>query len=55
MDPCHLTGAVLSLDLAVLGGDAHSSCRHLSDARQVWNWKGYLNNAWHRVKVSIQE
>jgi sulfite oxidase len=25
------------------------------DARQVWNWKGYLNNAWHRVKVSIQE
>ena len=25
------------------------------DARQVWNWKGYLNNAWHRVKVVIQE
>jgi len=25
------------------------------DARQVWNWKGYLNNAWHRVKISIQE
>ena len=23
------------------------------DARQVWNWKGYLNNAWHRVKISI--
>jgi sulfite oxidase len=21
------------------------------DARQVWNWKGYLNNAWHRVNV----
>ncbi len=25
------------------------------DARQIWNWKGYLNNAWHRVKISIQE
>jgi sulfite oxidase len=25
------------------------------DVRQVWNWKGYLNNAWHRVNVVIQE
>jgi sulfite oxidase len=25
------------------------------DARQVWNWKGYLNNAWHRVQIGIQE
>jgi sulfite oxidase len=25
------------------------------DARQVWNCKGYLNNAWHRVKIAIQE
>jgi sulfite oxidase len=25
------------------------------DVRQVWNWKGYLNHAWHRVKVVIQE
>ena len=25
------------------------------DARQIWNWKGYLNNAWHRVKISIHE
>jgi sulfite oxidase len=24
------------------------------DAGQVWNWKGYLNNAWHRVNVVIQ-
>src|SRR5713101_9390455 len=31
MDPRHLTGAVLSLDLAVLGGDARSYCWHLSD------------------------
>ena len=23
------------------------------DTRQVWNWKGYLNNAWHRVQVVI--
>jgi sulfite oxidase len=21
------------------------------DARQVWNWKGYLNHAWHRVHI----
>ncbi len=25
------------------------------DVRQVWNWKGYLNHAWHHVKVVIQE
>jgi sulfite oxidase len=25
------------------------------DARQIWNCKGYLNNAWHHVKISIQE
>ena len=25
------------------------------DVKQVWNWKGYLNHAWHRVKISIQE
>src|SRR6266516_2712269 len=25
------------------------------DARHVWNCKGYLNNAWHRVKIAIQE
>jgi sulfite oxidase len=25
------------------------------DARKIWNCKGYLNNAWHRVKISIQE
>jgi len=24
------------------------------DIRQVWNWKGYLNNAWHRVNVVIE-
>jgi sulfite oxidase len=24
-----------------------------ADVRQVWNWKGYLNNAWHRVNVDI--
>ncbi len=22
---------------------------------QVWNWKGYLNAAWHRINVSVQE
>ncbi|HYV95184.1 MAG TPA: sulfite oxidase [Chitinophagales bacterium] len=23
-------------------------------ARQVWNFKGYMNNAWHRVKVQVK-
>ena len=23
------------------------------DTKQVWNWKGYLNHAWHRVSVSV--
>lgn len=23
------------------------------DARHVWNFKGYMNNAWHRVKVHV--
>jgi sulfite oxidase len=22
------------------------------DARHIWNFKGYMNNAWHRVKMS---
>ena len=21
---------------------------------QVWNWKGYLNHAWHRVNVFVK-
>lgn len=25
------------------------------DVRQVWNWKGYLNHAWHRVQIALQE
>ncbi|GAC1470771.1 MAG: hypothetical protein PVSMB5_18730 [Ktedonobacteraceae bacterium] len=24
-----------------------------AEIRQLWNWKGYLNNAWHRVNVVI--
>lgn len=24
------------------------------DMAQVWNWKGYLNHAWHRVNVSVE-
>lgn len=23
------------------------------DARHIWNFKGYMNNAWHRVKVQV--
>jgi sulfite oxidase len=26
-----------------------------AEVRQVWNCKGYLNNAWHRVTVDIHE
>jgi sulfite oxidase len=25
------------------------------DVRQVWNWKGYVNNAWHRVNVVVHQ
>ncbi|MEP7128996.1 MAG: molybdopterin-dependent oxidoreductase [Chitinophagales bacterium] len=24
------------------------------DAKQVWNFKGYMNNAWHRIKLEIK-
>lgn len=24
------------------------------DARHVWNFKGYMNNAWHRVKLTVE-
>lgn len=24
------------------------------DLKQIWNFKGYMNNAWHRVNVAIQ-
>ena len=25
-----------------------------AEVGQVWNWKGFLNNVWHRVKVVVQ-
>jgi sulfite oxidase len=31
-----------------------AGCTQPEEVRQVWNWKGYLNNAWHRVNVVIQ-
>ena len=31
-----------------------AACTQPEDVRQVWNWKGYVNNAWHRVNVVIQ-
>ncbi|HKR03922.1 MAG TPA: molybdopterin-dependent oxidoreductase [Bacteroidia bacterium] len=24
------------------------------NARHIWNFKGYMNNAWHRVKISVK-
>jgi len=30
-----------------------AGCTQPEDVRQVWNWKGYQNNAWHRVNVVI--
>ena len=26
-----------------------------AEVRQVWNWKGYVNNAWHRVNVVVHQ
>ncbi len=26
-----------------------------ADLREVWNFKGYMNNGWHRVKVRVKE
>jgi sulfite oxidase len=31
-----------------------AGCTQPEDVRQVWNWKGYVNNAWHRVTVSVE-
>jgi sulfite oxidase len=31
-----------------------AGCTQPEDIRQVWNWKGYVNNAWHRVTVSVE-
>jgi sulfite oxidase len=30
-----------------------AGCTQPEDVRKVWNWKGYINNAWHRVNVVI--
>jgi sulfite oxidase len=30
-----------------------AACTQPEDVRQVWNWKGYVNNAWHRINVVI--
>jgi sulfite oxidase len=32
-----------------------AGCTQPEDVRQVWNWKGYVNNAWHRVNVVTHE
>jgi sulfite oxidase len=24
------------------------------DARHIWNFKGYMNNAWHRIQVQVE-
>jgi len=39
--------------LVVRAGDSSGSTQP-EDIRQVWNWKGYLNNAWHRVNIVVQ-
>jgi sulfite oxidase len=31
-----------------------SGCIQPADLGQVWNFKGYMNNAWHRVNVTVQ-
>jgi len=32
-----------------------SSNTQPSDPKHVWNFKGYMNNAWHRVKVQVKK
>jgi sulfite oxidase len=24
------------------------------DTEQIWNWKGYLNHAWHKININVQ-
>lgn len=31
-----------------------AGCTQPEDVRQVWNWKGYMNNAWHRINVVVE-
>ncbi len=40
-------------ELIVRASDS-AGCTQPADLRQVWNWKGYVNNAWHRVTVVVQ-
>jgi len=30
-----------------------AACTQPAEVWQVWNWKGYVNNAWHRINVVI--
>ncbi len=39
-------------ELIVRAWDSAGSAQP-AEVKQVWNWKGYLNNAWHRVNVVI--
>jgi len=38
--------------MIVRGWDASGQTQP-EDVRQLWNFKGYMNNAWHRVKVHV--
>lgn len=40
-------------DLAVRAFDSEGKTQP-ADLHQVWNFKGYMNNAWHRVKVFVR-
>ena len=44
---------VVAHQLIVRARDS-AGCTQPEDVRQVWNWKGCLNNALHRVNVVIQ-
>ena len=28
--------------------------RQPANTREVWNFKGYVNNAWHRVRLTLR-
>ena len=49
---CELELAAGRHELAVRAWDAAAQSQP-ADLEQVWNFKGYVNNAWHRVPVEV--
>ena len=39
-------------EISVRAWDAAANTQP-EDAGKIWNFKGYMNNAWHRVRVRV--